>query len=197
MNDSYFAAQRVVQLLGYAFFAFATFFAIVAVIDWAVRTRRISPFNPVARFFRKTIDPMMAPVERRIVRAGGLPHNAPWWTLAIIVVVGIVILSLLPTIIGAFAGASTLVAAGPAGVLYLLISWTIGILQIALIVRVISSWFRLSPYSPWVRWSYVLTEPILRPLRQFIPPFGMIDVTPIVAYFLLKLVGWLVLGFFR
>ena len=46
-----------------------------------------------------------------------------------------------------------------------------------------------------MRWSYTLTEWILLPLRQLIPPVGgMIDVTPVVAYFGLWLLSGLVLG---
>jgi YggT family protein len=45
-----------------------------------------------------------------------------------------------------------------------------------------------------VRWSFVLSEPILKPLRSVIPPLGMIDVTPIIAYFALSLLQPLVLG---
>ena len=49
--------------------------------------------------------------------------------------------------------------------------------------------------SRWLRWTYTLTEPILRPLRQFIPPIGgAIDITPILAYFLLKLLQIAVLS---
>src|SRR4051812_1178746 len=36
--------------------------AIVCAIDWAVRTRRINPFSRVARFFRGSIDPLLAPI---------------------------------------------------------------------------------------------------------------------------------------
>ena len=38
--------------------------AVICLIDWLVRTRRINPFNPVARFFRSSVDPLLAPVER-------------------------------------------------------------------------------------------------------------------------------------
>jgi YggT family protein len=31
----------------------------------------------------------------------------------------------------------------------------------------------------------VLTEWLLAPLRRIVPPLGMIDITPLVAYFLL------------
>ena len=56
---------------------------------------------------------------------------------------------------------------------------------LALIVRVLASWLPISPYSIWIRWSYPLTNWILNPLRRIIPPLGMMDITPIVAYLLL------------
>src|SRR5262245_53869738 len=67
----------------------------VCAFDWAVRTRRINPFNRGAMFFRRRIEPLMAPVEKAVVRRGGLPQHAPWWTLAAIVIGGIVFISLL------------------------------------------------------------------------------------------------------
>lgn len=45
-------------------------------IDRTVHTRRINTFSSVARFFRGSIDPLLAPIERRIVRRGGIPSNA-------------------------------------------------------------------------------------------------------------------------
>jgi YggT family protein len=38
-----------------------------------------------------------------------------------------------------------------------------------------------------VRWSYQLSEPILAPLRRIVPNLGGLDITPILAYFLLSL----------
>jgi YggT family protein len=69
--------------------------------------------------------------------------------------------------------------------LKLIVSWAFDFFRIALLVRVVSSWLPVSPYSPWIRWSYIVTEPILRPLRQVIPSIGPIDITPIIAYFLI------------
>ena len=172
-------------------------FALVAFVDWLVRTRRISPFSRVARFFRTSISPVMAPVERRVLRAGGLPSNAPWWTLVVVAVGGIVVLSLLGFVRDQLTSVAFATQGGIGSIARLLVSWLFAILQIAIFVRVIASLVRVSPYSPWVRWSYVLSEPILRPLRQVIPPIGMIDISPIAAYFLLWLLQSLVLGLMR
>ena len=35
---------------------------------------------------------------------------------------------------------------------------------------------------------HLATDWLLRPLQRFIPPIGMIDITPIVAWFLILLV---------
>jgi YggT family protein len=181
------ALATVIVALRYAFFAGASVAAVVCAVDWLVRTRRLNPFNPVARFFRQNVDPLLAPVERRIVAAGGLPTNAPLWALGGIILGGIVILTLLEFLLGQIDGVTRAVQGGPRGILRLVVAWTFAILRLALIVRVISSWVRVSPYSPWVRWSFTLSEPILRPLRQIIPSIGMIDITPIAAYFVLVL----------
>lgn len=160
-------------------------------LDWAVRTRRISPFSRVARFIRNAVQPLVRPIERRVLAAGGSPHSAPWWALVVVVVGGIVCLSLLGFVRDQVVVAAMALGRGPAGVYYLAVTWAVAIIQIALIARVISSWVGGSPHSPWWRWSYLLTEWLLAPLRRVVPTIGMIDITPIVAYFLVQIVGGL------
>ncbi|MGI9076474.1 MAG: YggT family protein [Gemmatimonadaceae bacterium] len=182
-----------IALLKPIFFGLAAVLFVVFAIDWLVRTRRINAFSGVARFYRRTVDPLVAPVERAVVRAGGLPSAAPWWALVAAVLGGILVITALQYLAGMLYVAASAAGAGPSGLLRLLVAWTIGLLQIALLVRVIASWFRISEYSKWIRWAVLLTEPILRPLRAIIPSLGMIDMTPLVAWFLLSLIRGLVL----
>ncbi|HJU65848.1 MAG TPA: YggT family protein [Gemmatimonadaceae bacterium] len=184
----------LIAFLRVALFAVAAVLFVVFAIDWLVRTRRINPFSPVARFFRRTVHPVVTPIERRVVRAGGMPTSAPWWALVVAVVSGILILLLLQYVRDQV-GALTLASGyGARGVIALIVSWLFGILQIALLVRVIASWFRVSEYSKWIRWAVVITEPIIRPLRRVIPPLGMIDITPLVAWLALSLIKSVVVG---
>ncbi len=169
--------------------------AVGALVSYSVRTRRISPFSPVARFVRERVDPwLIAPMERKLLRAGGTPYAAPWWTLAAVVLGGLVIISGLGFLrqqLGVMAYAAT---AGAGGILVMLVRWTFGILQIALFARVIASWVGGSAHSKWWRWAFVITEPILAPLRRIIPTIGMIDITVIVAYFGLQLLESVILS---
>lgn len=187
MNALLAGLDTLLGALRIGFFGAAAAAAVVCGVDWAVRTRRISPFSGVARFFRGSVDPLLAPIERRIVRAGGVPSSAPWWALAAVVLGGIVVLSLIGFVRNQLFLLAVASGSGGRGLLLVLVHWVFAILQLALLVRVLISWVRVSPYSRWVRWAFVLTEPILRPLRQIIPTLGMIDITPIVAYFLLQL----------
>jgi YggT family protein len=194
MNDVFAVLRAVSGGLRYALFAAAVVAAVVAAVDWAVRTRRLNPFGATARFFRRTVDPLMVPIERRVVRAGGRPSSAPLWALGVVVVGGLLLIALLDFVTRQIAAVAGAVTIGARGVLILLVSWTFSLLSIALIVRVISSWVGVGPYSRWVRWSYSLTEWMLAPLRRVIPLFGGIDVTPIVAYLGLRLLESIVLG---
>jgi YggT family protein len=62
------------------------------------------------------------------------------------------------------------------------------ILQIAIIGRALLSWFPLDPRSPLVTVLNEITEPILAPLRRVVPRIGMIDITPMVAIFVLYII---------
>jgi YggT family protein len=193
METALTGADAVMGVLRTALLSIAAVFGLVCALDWAVRTRKISPFNALARFCRSTVDPFIAPIERKIVRAGGTPASAPLWALAAVVVGGILLLSAFDFIRLEVVRAVLASNQGSAGVLYLLVSWTFGILKLALIVRVISSWLPVSPYSVWIRWSYLITEPILAPLRRVVPTLGAFDITPLVAYFLLGLLQGFIL----
>ena len=56
---------------------------------------------------------------------------------------------------------------------------------LAFIARALLSWFRISYYHPVARFLIQITEPVLAPLRRFIPPMGGLDLTPMVALFIL------------
>src|SRR6266513_5804903 len=181
-------ADAVIQILRTALLSVAVVFGAICLLDWAVRTKKISPFNAVARFCRSTVDPFIAPIERRVVRAGGAPASAPLWALGAVVIGGILLLTLLDIVRLEVVRSIIASQEGAAGIFHLLVSWTFTILKLALVVRVISSWLPISPYSPWIRWSYAFSEPILAPLRRIVPSFGGLDLTPILAYFLLGII---------
>lgn len=66
-----------------------------------------------------------------------------------------------------------------------------------LFVRAILSWFPVSynsPLNPVRRFVYVVTEPVLAPFRRLIPPVGGLDISFIVAFFVVEIFVQVVLA---
>ena len=50
-----------------------------------------------------------------------------------------------------------------------------------IIGRALISWFSPDPYNPLVQFLFRVTEPVLSPIRNVLPYFGGIDLSPIVV----------------
>ncbi len=72
------------------------------------------------------------------------------------------------------------------------------ILTFAIIIRALVSWLPIDPYNPFIQILDQITEPILAPLRRFIPPIGgAMDITPIVALIILQILQAIIDNMFR
>jgi YggT family protein len=181
-------------LLRYAVLAVAAVAVLGAVAALAVQSRTISPFGRTARAVRRLTDPLLAPIERRILRTGGNPQSAPWWLIGIAVAGGIVVISVVEWLVAQVFTIAAAASFGPGSLLRLVVDWAFNIVMIALVVRIVGSWLGATPYTRWMRPFVVLTEWMLAPLRRVVPPFGMFDLTPLVAWILLQLARGYVLG---
>ena len=64
------------------------------------------------------------------------------------------------------------------------------VLSYAILIRAILSWFPNVPRdNPFVEVLYQITEPVLGPIRRLLPSMGGIDFSPLVAFFVLKLLS--------
>ena len=160
----------------------------LAVGTWAVTTRRIQPFGFAARWIRRLSDPLLVPIERFLVRRGRNPQHAPWWLLGFVMGGGIALLTIAQWLLTSAASVVVAAGSGTQGVVRLVVYLSGQVVLLALIVRVVGSWFGAGRYNRWMRPAYVLTDWIVRPLQRFVPPFGVIDITPLVAWLLLGLV---------
>lgn len=66
--------------------------------------------------------------------------------------------------------------------------------MILILVRIVLSWIKHNPYQPIIRFVYEITEPFLSFFRKIIPPIGMMDISPVVAYFVLLLIRTVLLS---
>ena len=66
----------------------------------------------------------------------------------------------------------------------------------AIFVRVLLSWVITDPRNPLITVLDQITEPILAPLRRFVPRLGMFDITPMVAMIILIAIQRMVISFY-
>jgi YggT family protein len=62
------------------------------------------------------------------------------------------------------------------------------ILSLAILIRVLLSWFPVDPSNPIIRVLYEITEPILMPFRRVIPRIGMLDLSPLAALLVIQFI---------
>ena len=164
---------------------------VVALTHWALRNRRLNPFGAWPRLVRRMSDPVLRAVERRVIQAGGSPQDAPLWMIGAVVVGGLLLLSVTRWLFGGIARLDYLADAGPSVWLRALVGAAFNVVMIALFIRVIGSWFGVSRYRRWMRPVYAVTDWIVEPIRRLLPPVGMVDFSPMVAWLIL----WVLRGF--
>jgi YggT family protein len=69
--------------------------------------------------------------------------------------------------------------------------------QLLLLGRILLSWVQVDPYHPAVQFLYAVTEPVLRPIRDLLPPAGMFDFSPLVAIVLAQFLQMLLVQIVR
>ena len=79
--------------------------------------------------------------------------------------------------------------------LYQLVDWAFSIYYVMLITTIISSWFPELNDFQIMRFIRNYTDPYLAFFRQWIPPIGMLDLSPIVAFIALRILETGVKGF--
>ena len=75
-----------------------------------------------------------------------------------------------------------------------ILSFVILVYYILLIAHVILSWVSPDPRNPIVQFIYSSTEPVLAKVRSYIPPLGMLDLSPIIVFFGIYIVDIVIVG---
>jgi YggT family protein len=164
---------------------------ILAFTRSAIVDGKINAFGWWARFVRRWSDPVLRPLERRVARSGGNPGDAPYWLVGVTLVGGLVLISVLNWAIGFVS--TLLESAGTGALPEMLLQTAFEILKLAIMVRVVLSWLSISAHSRFLRVVRVLTDWIIEPIHSIVPPIGMFDFSPLIAYFVLSFAEQLVM----
>lgn len=81
----------------------------------------------------------------------------------------------------------------PIPILSLLVSYGIGFLIIAMLVRGLASFFPGAERFAFIRFLSRLTDPFIMPMRRVIGQIGILDLSFVVAWFMLAILRTLLL----
>ena len=155
----------------------------------------LNPFGWASLTIRRLTDPFIGPVRRALMGFGVDPKFAPLVTILLTILVGWFALQLVASITNTLAGVLTSLREGWVGPLIGYLLYGLVSLYILLIfIRIIFSWGMASYSNRVMRFLVNTTEPMLGPLRRFVPLVGTFDISPIVAFLILWLVQAAIVG---
>ncbi len=133
--------------------------------------------NPVSQGILKATSPLINPLRRFVPSIGRIDTATVLvaFLVQVITVVAVLLIMGIP-ILPKF----VIVAA-----IFELLTLSLQLFIFAIILRIVLSWIAPSTYNPATALLADLTDPILRPLRRYIPPIGGFDVSPIFAIIML------------
>lgn len=152
----------------------------IIMLRFLLATRRADFHNPISQFLVQATNPLLVPLRRIIPPVGQIDTAS----LVLAFVLQFIQIVLLTQIMGVHPGFLFILVASIAELTRLVI-W---IFIIALIVQAILSWVGTAGASPIAPLLDDLTDPILRPIRQFVPAMGGLDLSPLVAILILQVI---------
>ena len=172
----------------YAVAAIIIGIVLLMLLRFIVNYTDMNPFSRTALTVRRLTDPLLMPVRRSLAGLGIDPKVAPLITVLLAILVGWFAVQLTDSILGTIAGVllSTQQRRFIALVGYVLYG-LLDVYSILIFIRIIFSWGMVSQRNRIMRFLVNVTDPLLVPLRRMIPPFGMLDLSPIVAFILIWL----------
>jgi YggT family protein len=148
----------------------------------------LNPFGWISLTLRRLTDPLVNPMKRVMINIGADPKYTPIVVILIVILLGYFALSISGDVLGIIAILIFAVQSGSltvliGGVLYALLS----LYSLLILLRILFSWVTVSYSNRFMRFLVNVTDPLLVPLRRMIPPVGMFDISPIVAFFIIML----------
>ena len=179
------------QALIYVLQTLGQLYILLVLLRFVLQLVRADFYNPLSQFVVKATQSLLLPLRRIVPGLGGIDFAS--LVLALLVHMALSLAVLL------IAGASSaeLVSALPVLALWCLISLAslfVKIFFFALIISVILSWVAQGSRHPAVELVHQVCEPVLSPIRRFIPDLGGIDISPIFAFLALNLLDKFVIA---
>ena len=142
----------------------------------------VSGYNPISMTLRRVTNVIVLPLSRLLPSGNRFSPGA----LLALILIQVVFIALMLGLVGqmdAFNILQALIwsALGAAGLLVSIIFYSV-------IAMIVVSFLAPQSSHPAVEFIWELTEPVMAPLRQVLPPMGGLDFSPIILFIALNVV---------
>ena len=142
----------------------------------------VSGYNPISMTLRRVTNIIVLPLSRLLPSGNRFSPGA----LLALILIQVVFIALMLGLVGqldAFNVLQALIwsALGAAGLLVSIIFYSV-------IAMIVVSFLAPQSSHPAVEFIWELTEPVMAPLRQVLPPMGGLDFSPIILFIALNVV---------
>ncbi|MFE8071292.1 YggT family protein [Marinobacteraceae bacterium S3BR75-40.1] len=167
----------------------STFYLTLVLLRFLLQLARADFFNPITQFVVKATNPPLRPLRRIIPGIGGVDGAS--------LVLAVLIQGIVYTLILLAGNAGATLAQSPLQAAVTVLAWS-GVTVLSLIVKIyfwsilaviIISWVAPASHHPAIQLLIQLTEPIMRPFRNLLPPMGGLDLSPILVFLVLNVVN--------
>lgn len=177
-------------LVNAAIFLVKTLFSLyilAVLLRFLLQIARADFYNPLSQAIVKVTDPALRPLRRVIPGIGGIDLSS----LVLALIIQIAAICLIFLLLGQNVPNFLLVT------LWACVGLAASVLNIyfyALIIVIVLSWIAPQSYNPGAILVQQITEPIMRPARNLIPPIGGLDLSPIFIFIAINLIEILVIN---
>jgi YggT family protein len=171
-------------------------YILLVLLRFLLQMLRADFYNPVSQFITKLTTPPLRLLRRFIPSIGG--QDSASIVLCLLLIYAKFLLMRELSIPAAHIGGvmAPIGSVSYAGLFVLsiadLVALVLTVFLGAIIIQVIISWVSPGNYNPVIGLVNRLADPILKPIRKFIPPLGGIDLTPLFASLLLLVAKMLI-----
>lgn len=162
-------------------------YLLIVLLRFVLQLVRADFYNPLCQFAVRATQPLLRPLRRIVPSLFGLDMSS----LLLAIIIQMVIMAL-----------TLLLAYGTTGNPLQLLVWSLigvtalflNIFFFAMIISVILSWVAPTSHNPGAELVNQICEPVLAPFRRMLPNLGGLDISPILAFMVLKLLDMLVIN---
>ncbi len=161
-------------------------FILVVLMRFLFQLMRVDFYNPITQMISRISDPILTPLRAALPST----RRVDGASLALLLLLQFLHLLSITAIQGVDASLSGLAVLSLSEIL----SLTAGILFWSIIILAVLSWFQPRTHHPGITLLQQLTDPLVRPIRQRIPPTSGVDLSPLVTLLGIKLAEFLLVA---